>query len=596
MSEMAENDTCDRVQVHLVAGDLPRELEAHVRGCEECGFVAALSRDARGSRSSSTGGDPLVDLLAAASERGDALAGRYRLESLIGRGGQGLVYRACDVESGDEVAVKVVRLSAHDPYRSAREVGFGRRIRHPHVCAIHHTERHGALRLIVMELADGGTLEDLVGKVGRDRAIELFDQVCAGVEAAHAEGVLHLDIKPRNVLIRRGRALVADFGLASELDSREAAGGTPAFMAPEQAAGEPVDVRADVYALGVLLRTLVARLSISLSRVVRRATATSPSDRFPDVASLRRAVRSGRRTRTLALGLGLGAVVAGVVWASVPGGDQAAPASSRVWFEDMWGLDTLPPQAVNVALARNGSSLPRAVASHPPWACGRHLDELLDGITQYTTWEHGYAFPPAPSGPPGLCVSLELLRPDGRCGQRDPAARLCDQRGEDDFVVLAQSVGDADALAGRETMRLGQLVSDLEQPCGERWIQVDLDGVHPVFAVRTWHHEPVDVARAYRIDVDVEGAWSTVYSTSENHMAILPQHYVVDAGGRSAPVTAEFPAVSTDSVRFVMDTCTTPWPECADFPTGSECRPGHGWLYEVEVFALPGEDVGPGEG
>lgn len=168
---------CETVQLMIVNGQpLSEDGAAHVHGCEECRFLAALSSQL-GASASDAGGDPrgpALDLLNRALAANEPLLGRWRLEELRGRGGQGVVYRATDGETGETVALKVVRDREET---GLAEVVNMRRVRHPNVCRVYHTERFGSLRLIMMEYMDGPALSALPaldaptarGVVSRDR-------------------------------------------------------------------------------------------------------------------------------------------------------------------------------------------------------------------------------------------------------------------------------------------------------------------------------------------------------------------------------------------------------------------------------------------
>lgn len=242
--------SCQAVQLALVNGELADRDRPHLDGCAECGFFARLSRSysaaapAVGGASASPLGAALAAVLVAAVETCEPLLGRYKLERLLGRGGQADVFRAADLETGETVAIKIVRLP-DSADRSALEVAHARRIAHPNVARIYHTERYGGLRLIVMELLEGPSLAAKLRDLPRERALELFRGVCAGMAAAHAAGVLHLDLKPHNILSRAdGTPVVTDFGLSATRGvGTRAQGGTPAYMAPEQRGGGVVDAR-----------------------------------------------------------------------------------------------------------------------------------------------------------------------------------------------------------------------------------------------------------------------------------------------------------------------------------------------------------------
>jgi tetratricopeptide (TPR) repeat protein len=191
--------------------------------------------------------------------------GRYQIQAELGRGAFGAVYRAFDPELERLVALKVLlRPTAAAKKRFEREVRATARLRHPNIVAVHDCGEHGDRPFLVMDFVAGQTLEALAsarGGLEARRAAQLVRDLARALEYAHAEGILHRDLKPQNVMVdRRGQGFVADFGLArlKELagHSLTASGhmlGTPLYMPLEQAMGERVDERADVYALGGVL-------------------------------------------------------------------------------------------------------------------------------------------------------------------------------------------------------------------------------------------------------------------------------------------------------------------------------------------------------
>ncbi|WP_239014494.1 serine/threonine-protein kinase [Archangium violaceum] len=200
------------------------------------------------------------------SPSGPLFAGRYALLRMLGRGGMGTVYQARDSLVGDVVALKRLELgedAGPDAIeRFSREVRLARRITHPHVARMHDLGTHEGQTFLTMEFVEGEDLRTLLARerpLTAPRAARLALAVCEGLAAAHAAGVVHRDLKPANILVESGgRVVLTDFGiaraLAGELASRTmGAVGTPMYMAPEQVSGEPVDARADVYAVGLLL-------------------------------------------------------------------------------------------------------------------------------------------------------------------------------------------------------------------------------------------------------------------------------------------------------------------------------------------------------
>jgi serine/threonine-protein kinase len=242
--------------------------------CSGCG--AALASDDVATMTSPAPPRPAVARPAGDGSRfvpGQVIAERYRMVGLLGRGGMGEVYRADDLKLGQPVALKCLPQDVEaDPDRLERflnEVRLSLRVTHPHVCRVFdigqvtfapdgraHTTRH----FLSMEYVDGEDLASLLRRIGRlpeDKAVEIARQLCAGLAAAHDEGVLHRDLKPANIMIDgRGRAKITDFGLASATGGvvgREARVGTPQYMAPEQIEGRELSVQTDLYALGLVL-------------------------------------------------------------------------------------------------------------------------------------------------------------------------------------------------------------------------------------------------------------------------------------------------------------------------------------------------------
>ena len=194
---------------------------------------------------------------------GAIVATRYRIVALLGRGGMGEVYRADDLRLGQPVALKFVDVGsdAQSLEHLYHEVRVARQVSHPNVCRVHDVVEAGGLRFIAMEYVDGEDLASLLRRIGRlpaAKATDVSREIAAGLAAAHDRGVVHRDLKPANVMIDgNGHAHVTDFGLAAlaGIDDGRIAG-TPAYMAPEQVAGEPVTTRSDVYALGLLMYEL----------------------------------------------------------------------------------------------------------------------------------------------------------------------------------------------------------------------------------------------------------------------------------------------------------------------------------------------------
>ena len=209
----------------------------------------------------------------------DAISEHFRLEGEIGRGGMALVYRAWDRGKLRIVALKVIRAtaSARGAARFRREIAFAGRLIHPNIVPLLDSGESGGRLWYTMPLVAGESLGARLRREGRlalTDAVRVLGEITDALAFAHANDVVHRDLKPDNVLLADGRAMIADFGVAKALvtathgasattgDTRTATGvgvGTPTYMAPEQAAGEKtVDHRADLYALGVIAYELLA--------------------------------------------------------------------------------------------------------------------------------------------------------------------------------------------------------------------------------------------------------------------------------------------------------------------------------------------------
>jgi len=195
---------------------------------------------------------------------GSVVAGRYRIITMLGKGGMGEVYRADDLTLGQSVALKFLPDRAgHDENlleRFRNEVRTARKISHPNVCRVYDVGDVDGQTFFTMEYVDGEDLASLLRRIGRlpqDKALDIARQLCAGLAAAHTKGVLHRDMKPANVMLDgRGQVVITDFGLAGvvgQIQGADVRSGTPAYMAPEQLTGEAVSERSDIYSLGLVL-------------------------------------------------------------------------------------------------------------------------------------------------------------------------------------------------------------------------------------------------------------------------------------------------------------------------------------------------------
>ncbi|WP_250005377.1 serine/threonine-protein kinase [Actinoplanes sp. M2I2] len=235
-------------------------------------------------------------------EIGYLAGGRYRLRERLGHGGMSVVWRATDEVLGRDVAVKVLAPQlADDPAvlrRLRDEARAAAALRHPNIVAV-YDYGEDALPYVVMELVDGRTLADLIrgGALPWRTAVAIGSQVAAALAAAHAQGVVHCDVKPANVMVTGTGVKLVDFGIAAAVGAVEDPAaevlGTPAYLAPERIAGGPIVAATDVYAVGLLLHlTLAGRRPWKASTVTQmlRAHVYAEPDPLPPIAGLPAAV------------------------------------------------------------------------------------------------------------------------------------------------------------------------------------------------------------------------------------------------------------------------------------------------------------------
>jgi hypothetical protein len=223
---------------------------------------------------------------------GTTLADRYRIVSLLGRGGMGEVYRAEDLRLNQAVALKFLPAAMSEDQtareRFYQEVRLAREISHANVCRVFDIGELDGRLFLTMEYVDGEDLGSLLRRIGQfpqAKGLDIARQMCAGLAAAHDHGVLHRDLKPGNIMLDgRGRVRITDFGLAmlsENMGAEEVTAGTPAYMAPEQLAGVEVTKRSDVYSLGLVLYEIFtgkkAYEAASLGELLRLRESSSPS-------------------------------------------------------------------------------------------------------------------------------------------------------------------------------------------------------------------------------------------------------------------------------------------------------------------------------
>ncbi|NVB79622.1 MAG: serine/threonine protein kinase [Kofleriaceae bacterium] len=353
-------------------------VEKHIDDCAEC--RAVLSNLARGGPPPSFG--------------------RYRIDTVLGSGGMGIVYRAYDPQLARPLAIKVVRRTGDDTQgraRLVREAQALARLSHPNVCHIYDVGTEGDEVWLAMELIDGVSLRQWAGeRRPREELIAVLLGAAEGIAAAHAAGLVHRDVKPENVLVTRdNRAIVTDFGLARHGDQIDpnastlstdphltatgAIAGTPAYLAPEQLLGDPLDGRVDQFAWAVMAWELITGsrpfpivfavrveairagltpppdLPPSLASALTKAMHASPEDRFDSMRELIDAIKA---TPTPAKSRARTAAIAGAVVAAAAGVAITA-----------WQFKSEPkPAPAPTPLVTAGSAVPSPTPAPPPAA------------------------------------------------------------------------------------------------------------------------------------------------------------------------------------------------------------------------------------
>ena len=264
---------------------------------------------------------------------------RYKVLSQIGTGGTGIVYKVRDLETGEIVALKILKPHiASDPKLQEalkREMCLARKITHKNVCRIHEFNRSHGTAYTSMEFVEGESLAARINRIGwlpLSEALEITRQICAGLREAHAQGIVHRDLKPANIMLdRNGAVKIMDFGIAQMVQHKSpmtgSIVGTPAYMAPEQAELKPLSSCTDIYALGLLLyemvtgipafdgdspiavavkqireypkrpREIAPRISEALEAVIMKCLQKDPAKRFQSVGQVESALWKSVKAR-----------------------------------------------------------------------------------------------------------------------------------------------------------------------------------------------------------------------------------------------------------------------------------------------------------
>ncbi len=310
-----------------------------------------------------------------------AQLGPYRIQSALGAGGMGEVYRAHDTRLRRDVAVKVS--AAQFTERFEREARAIAALNHPNICTLYDVGPN----YLVMEYIEGAPLK---GPLPLDQALKFAAQICDALDAAHRKGITHRDLKPANILVTKAGVKLLDFGLAKfhaqpgeTLTASNVVMGTPAYMAPEQKEGKECDARTDIYALGLVLREMEAEFP---SYVIDRCLEKDPADRWHSAHDVKLALALPAPAPSVRAGFNklLLAVAAGLVLALIVTGLQfwraTRPADRPLMrFSADLGPEAVQGPRITAAISPDGARL--AFVARGPGGKEQLATRLLDQAT-----------------------------------------------------------------------------------------------------------------------------------------------------------------------------------------------------------------------
>jgi serine/threonine protein kinase len=472
----------------FAAGELDAErlcaVENHIDSCTDC--RAALSNCARGEV--------------------PPTFGRYRIDTVLGSGGMGIVYRAWDPQLARSVAIKVVRRASDDEKgraRLIREAQALARLSHPNVCHVYDVGTDDDEVWVAMELIDGISLREWAA-VNRDHTIDVLLGAARGIAAAHEAGLVHRDIKPENVLVTRdGRAIVTDFGLARGEDAIDpnastlsndphltatgAIAGTPAYLAPEQLTGDPIDARVDQFAYAVMawelltgskpfpiifaLRIDAVRAGVTppptlekhLASALAKAMSVAPRDRFASMRELIEEIEHPQQVRAAHVQRSRGPIYASLLLVAMTGAAITAwqwpKDDKRVALVEWPHLPPIPPPHAPVDAA--AAPPPDAAAAAAVAVAPMHHPKA----TAAAKAVESVPTPPTPPTPPTAKLqeqpeqqnkTLTVLKSHSRSGseRRDAAIATMDA-----FCYIPYDVAHPDKEGGRAVADWGKVTS-----------------------------------------------------------------------------------------------------------------------------------------
>jgi serine/threonine-protein kinase len=407
-------------------------------------------------------------------------------------------YRADDLKLGQPVALKFLPEALEDePSRLSRllgEVRLARQVSHPNVCRVYDIGELSGSHFMAMEYVDGEDLASLLRRIGRlpqEKALEIARQICAGLAAAHEQGILHRDLKPANVMLDgRGRVKLTDFGLAGlaeGIEARDIRSGTPAYMSPEQLAGREVTQRSDIYSLGLVLyeiftgkRAFTGKTFAEVAKAQQQTVPTSPSSHVSDMDEIVEQVI----LRCLEKEPAARPMSALAVSAALPGGDPLAAALAA-------GQTPSPEMVAEAGMAGG---------LRPAIAVGALFAIVVSvGVAMLTSWQQLHRYVPLDTPPDTLAG--EALRLLHELGVDEPGPHR--RRGFLTNTAYLQWVEENDSSPTRwDAMATGR------PPGAEFWFRYSTDELIPgdvhAFSV-SWNDPPLYHPGEGRVRLDLGG-------------------------------------------------------------------------------------------
>ena len=393
-----------------------------------------------------------------ALQPGRVLGNRYEILQLLGEGGMGAVYKARDREVDRLVAIKVIRPElASRPDILARfkqELILARQVTHKNVIRIFDLGEADGLKFITMDFIEGRDLKSILrerGKFSPDEAVKIATQICRALDAAHSEGVVHRDLKPQNIMVdAHGRVTVMDFGIARSMETpgmtqTGSLVGTPEYMSPEQAKGENVDARSDIFTLGIIFYELL----------------TGKTPFYADTAYATLLKRTQERARDpVELDPTIPPYIGAVVMKCLETNRDQRYSSALEIVHDLGQQTVTASKTALPAVVPASTAVPVAPTALPfqryrAWIAGGAVLLLLAVVALVYGLKHG--FHPGANATEGPSVSLAILPFGNSTGDRK-----LDWLGPSMAAMLATDVGQSSHLRVIPQDRLNQILLDLQ--------------------------------------------------------------------------------------------------------------------------------------